>query len=122
MSLLSEAMEECTILNKRISNDGYGGYKTEWQSGAAFLAAIVFDTSIEARRAEGEGVSSLYTITTGRELTLEYHDVFFRKTDGKVFRVTSDGDDKFTPKSATLNMRQVTAEEWSLPNGQIAGD
>lgn len=122
MSLLSEAMEECTILNKTVEKDGYGGYVTTWVEGASFYAAIVFDTSIEARRAESEGVSSLYTVTTGRELTLEYHDVFRRKADSKIFRVTSDGDDKFTPRSAGLNMRQVTAEEWSLPSGQSTGN
>ena len=121
MSLLSEAMDKCIMLDKRTVSDGYGGYKTEWIPGAEFDAAVVFDTSIQARMAEGQGVSSLYTVTTGRRLTLEYHDVFQRISDGKIFRVTSDGDDKYTPPSAGLNMRQVTAEEWSLPNGQIAG-
>lgn len=121
MSLLSEAMDDCVIIDRRIVKDGYGGYKNGWTYGVDFQAAVVFDTSIEARRAEGEGVSSLYTVTTGRELTLEYHDVFKRMKDGKIFRVTSDGDDKYTPKSASLNMRQVTAEEWSLPDGQISG-
>lgn len=117
MSLLDEAMEKCVILNKSISPDGYGGYITTWTEGATFNAAIVFDTSIEARAAEKQGVSSLYTVTTRKELTLEYHDVFKRLKDNKIFRVTSDGDDKFTPNSAGLNMRQVTAEEWRLVNG-----
>lgn len=114
MSLLAEAMEDCTILNKTTQPDGYGGFIQTYQDGAAFKAAIVFDTSVEARRAEKEGVSSLYTVTTSRSLTLEYHDIFRRERDGKVFRVTSDGDDKFTPKSAGLDMRQVTAEEYVL--------
>ena len=58
-----------------------------------------------------------YTITTGKAVNLQYHDVFRRVRDGKIFRVTSDGDDKHTPASAALNMRQVTAEEWELPHG-----
>ena len=116
MSLLSDAMENCVLLNKTTEPDGYGGREDRWEeSGFIFDAAITFDTSIEARRAEAEGVRSLYTVTTGREVTLEYHDVFKRLRDNKIFRVTSDGDDKYTPKSATLNMRQVTAEEWILP-------
>lgn len=114
MSLLSDAMETCVIMDKRTEADGYGGYRTVWTEGAPFEAAIVFDTSIEARRAEKQGVTSLYTVTTSRALTLEYHDVFKRLRDGKVFRVTSDGDDKFTPASATLDMRQVTAEGFIL--------
>lgn len=114
MSLLDDAMETCVFLNKQVTTDGYGGYRTTWADGASFKAAIVFDTSIEARTAEVQGVTSRYTVTTSRALTLEYHDVFKRERDGKIFRVTSDGDDKFTPRSAGLDMRQVTAEEWRL--------
>lgn len=111
MSLLNEAMEGCVLLNKQTSLDEYGGFINTWVDGAAFKAAIVFDTSIEARTAEAQGVHSLYTVTTPRNITLQYHDVFRRTRDSKLFRVTSDGDDKYTPRSATLDMRQVTAEE-----------
>lgn len=116
MSLLSEAMEECTFMDKTTVPDGYGGVMPSWKPGASFMAAIVFNTSMEARRADKEGVTSLYTVTTSRSLTLEYHNIFKRERDGKFFRVTSDGDDKYTPASASLDMRQVTAEELeSLP-------
>lgn len=114
MSLLSDAMDNCIILNKAIVDDGYGGFITTWTEGAPFKAAIVFDTSMQARVADKQGVSSLYTVTTSKALTLEYHDVFKRLRDNKVFRVTSDGDDKYTPASASLDMRVVTAEEWVL--------
>jgi len=114
MSLLDDAMETCAIMDKTTQPDGYGGYISTYKDGAQFKAAIVFDTSIEARVADKEGVTSLYTVTTSKALTLEYHDIFKRLRDNKVFRVTSDGDDKFTPASATLDMRQVTAEEFSL--------
>lgn len=117
MSLLNEAMEDCTILNKTIENDGYGGYITSWKKGATFKAAIVLDSSMQARIAEKQGVTALYTITTDKALNLQFHDVIQRDSDGKVFRVTSDGDDKHTPASAGLNMRQVTAEEYVLTGG-----
>jgi len=120
MSLLSEAMENCIMLDKSTRSDGYGGYVTTWTEGAKFDAAITIDTSIEARTAQQAGVTAIYTVTTGKAMNLQYHDVFKRARDGKIFRVKSDGDDKHTPKSATLNMRQVTAEEWELPNEQIA--
>lgn len=114
MSLLSEAMESCVLLNKHTEADGYGGYTTNWVDGAEFDAAIVLDTSMQARVAEKQGVTALYTITTTKALNLQYHDVFRRESDGKIFRVTSDGDDKKTPESAGLNMRQVSAETWVL--------
>lgn len=117
MSLLNDAMEDCVIMDKTTQPDGYGGYVSRYVDGAEFKAAIVFDTSMEARLAERQGVKSLYTVTTSRALTLQYHDVFKRLRDNKIFRVTSDGDDKFTPASTALDMRQVTAEEWVL-NGE----
>lgn len=117
MSLLDEYMENCIMIDKRTVPDGYGGYTTEWVEGAPFKSAIVIDSSIEAKRAEKEGVTGIYTVTTSKALNLQYHDVFKRLSDGKIFRVTSDGDDKKTPTSATLDMRQVSAEEFELPNG-----
>ena len=35
--------------------------------------------------------------------------------DGKIFRVTSDGDDIQTPERAGFSFTQVTAEEYLLP-------
>ena len=106
------------MLGKTTAPDGYGGYVSKYVDGAPFTAAITFDASMEARAAERQGVASMYTVTTGKETTLEYHDVFRRISDGKIFRVTSDGDDKHSPASASLNMRQLTAEEWELPSNE----
>ena len=111
MSLLSDAMESCVILNKQTVSDGYGGFRIVWSDGAEFQAAITFDTSMTARIGEKQGVTSRYTVTTSRALMLQYNDYFRRVRDGKLFHVTSDGDDRFTPKAATLDMRQVEAEE-----------
>ena len=57
----------------------------------------------------------MYTVTTPKSVVLQYHDVIKRDRDGKVLRITSDGDDKYTPASAGLNMRQVSAEEFVIP-------
>ena len=115
MSLIDEFKTPCVMLEKKRVPDGEGGFITSWAEGAEFKAAVVFDSSLEARAAEQQGVSSLYTVTTAKNATLEYHDVFKRLSDGKIFRVTSDGDDKQTPERATFHFAQVTAEEWSLP-------
>ena len=114
MSLLDSAMEKCVLMDKTTVPDGQGGVITNYVDGAEFNAAIVFDTSMEARVAAKQGVKSLYTVTTARSVVMQYHDVFRRVRDGKVLRVTSDGDDKFTPASSTLDMRQVTAEEFEI--------
>ena len=123
MSLLSDQMEECVMIDKRTTPDGRGGYNTTWIEGASFKAAIVLNTSIEARAAEKAGVTALYTITTLKSMNLQYHDVIKRLSDNKIFRITSDGDDKKTPKGAALNMRQVSAEEWEISrDGQVSSN
>lgn len=116
MSLLDQAMEACRMLDRITRADGVGGIQTVWLPGAEFQAAIVLDSSIQAKIAAVQGVTGLYTITTRKAINLQYHDTFQRLSDKKIFRVTSDGDDKKTPASATLNMRQTSAEEWSLPD------
>jgi hypothetical protein len=114
MSLLDDAMIDVVFLEKTREPDGEGGFLTSWREGAPFKAAITFDSSIEARVGSAQGVKSLYTVTTRRGVVLGFHDVFRRISDGKIFRVTSDGEDKYTPGGASLDMRQVTAEEWVL--------
>ena len=111
MSLLIEAMESCHYMDKSTVADGYGGVTTVWTRGAEILAAVVLDTSMEARQAAALGVTSVYTIVTGKAVTLMYNDFLQRDSDGKYFRITSDGTDKKTPASAGLDMRTVTAEE-----------
>ena len=71
----------------------------------------------QARMAEVAGVKDLYTLTVRKSLELDYHTVIRRVKDNKIFRLTTDSDDKKTPDSATLDMRQYSAEEWELPNG-----
>ena len=115
MSLIDDFTSKCVMQDKVTKPDGYGGFTPEWVDGAEFDAAITLDSSMQARIAEQQGVTALYTITTKKNINLQYHDVLKRLTDNKIFRVTSDGDDKVTPISAQLNMRQVSAEEWSLP-------
>ena len=114
--LIDDFTSPCVMIDRHTSSDGEGGIITTWEEGAPIEAAITFDTSMESRIADRQGVTSRYTVTAKKTLVLQYHDVFKRIKDGKIFRVTSDGDDKFAPVSATLDMRQVTAEEWSLPN------
>lgn len=112
MSLLTQAMEDVVMLEKTRVPDGEGGFATDWAEGVQFQAAITFDSSMEARTAEKQGVTSRYTITAPLNAKLEYHDVIRRLRDGKVFRITSDGDDVQTPESASFKFLQVEAEEW----------
>ena len=116
MSMIEESMEACAFMQKVAMPDGEGGFITQWTEGAGFQASITFDTSMQARIGDKQGVTSLYTVTTAKNAKLEYHDVMKRLRDGKIFRITSDGDDKQTPVRARFGQYlQVTAEEWVIP-------
>ena len=114
MSLIDAYKEKCTLMEKTRVPEGEGCWTTVWTEGAEFEAAIVMDTTMQARVAEHEGMTAVYTVTTDRTMPLDFHDVFRRASDGKVFRVTSDSTDKQTPDVASFQFAQVTAEEWSL--------
>lgn len=114
MSLLEEAYEDFTVMNKSIVDDGYGGIATVWSDGATIQGAIVFDSSTQMKVAQAMGVTSAYTLTVRKSIELDYNTVIRRKSDNKIFRLTSNSDDKKTPNSAGLNMRQYSAEEWTI--------
>lgn len=114
MNLVDNFMENCCVVDKTHTSDGLGGFTTQWVDGAEFKAAIVKDSTLNARIAEKEGVTEIYTVTTAKGLGLEYHDVIKRLKDGAVFRITSNSHDSQTPDVATFSFEQVSAERWEL--------
>ena len=114
MNLLESMMEHCTLLNKITTGDGVLGRHTEWQDGASFDAAIIKDNSIEARVAEKQGVTEVFTVVTQKGMGLDYHDVFRRDSDSAIFRVTSLQKDSEAPERSTVKIGKVTAERWEL--------
>ena len=115
MSLLSSAFESITVLNKAIVDDGYGGTTTVWTDGATIDGALTYDNSAQMKTAGALGAKGAYTLTVKRKYELDFHTVFRRESDKALFRVITNSDDKKTPKTAGLDMRQYTAEEFTLP-------
>lgn len=117
MSLLDEYMEDFAFMDRTHERDEEGNTLTIWkESTATFQAAFRFDNSIQAKRAQAEGVKDLVTIITKRDVTLDYNDVVKRVSDGTTYRITTNGKDNKTPNSASLNMRAVSAERWDIPD------
>ena len=102
MSLLSATETQCQLYTRTITEDGYGGYTTAWTPGVTFSANIRFDNSMQARTAEKQGVTALYTVMTSRALNLQYHDVIKRLSDGKFFRRSAAS----SPKTQTVAVRK----------------
>lgn len=118
MSLVHDAMEKTYIMDKTTVLDEYGSVKTRWIEGAPIMAAYSFNSSTEARVAAQQGVKNRFTILTSKTVVLQFPDVIKRVSDGKYFRITSDGNDNHTPKAAGLDLRAVEAEEWEITNDE----
>lgn len=112
--LIDAFKTQCVMMDKTSASDGIGGIVYTWTEGAEFTAAIEKDNTIEAKLAEKQGVTEVYTVTVDDNLQLDYHDVFKRVSDGAIFRVTSNVRDSKPPAVATFKFGQVSAERWEL--------
>lgn len=112
--LIESMMVDCVMMDRTTTPDGEGGFTREWVEGAPFKAAIVKNSSLNAKVAEKQGVTEVYTVTTERGITLGLMDVFKRVKDEAIFRVKSNAVDSETPTVATFQFEQVSAEKWEL--------
>ena len=112
--LIECMMVPCVFMEKTQEPDGSGGQKTVWKDGDPLSAAIIRDTSTEARIAEATGTVQMYTVTVSRSVHLKYHAVIKRLSDGETFRITSDNSGKQTPCCTALDIAQSSAEAWRL--------
>lgn len=114
MTLYDSMMESFILIEKKRVSDGEGGFITTWVDGEEFQAVVVRDTTMEARIAEHDGVSSTYTVTTHKNVMLDFHDVIKRKADGLTYRITSQGGEIKSPTSPVIDIAQVNAERWEI--------
>ena len=115
MSLLNDFARPCVLMEKTRIPDGEGGYYIEWTDGAEFTVYQSLDTSMEARTAEKQGVTSVYSALVDKAVPIEYGDYFKEKESGTIYRVTSQPDEKQAPKSASFTLKFFTAERAVLP-------
>lgn len=113
--LIKSAMVSCIMIEKHRVPDGQGGTTSKYTEGAKFEAAITKNKTLDAVRAEKEGVTELYLVTTAKGVGLDYGETFKRMSDGAKFRVTSNAKDSETPKAASFAFERVRAERWEYP-------
>lgn len=112
--LLSAVNETFYIMEKTRVSDNAGGSINTWKEGLEFEAALSLDNSPQVRIGEMEGLTEVYTVIYPQSIELDFHDVIKRKSDSKIFRITSDGNDMKTPSISAMALRSVSAEKWEL--------
>lgn len=118
MSLLEDFGRKCVLLDKTRTPDGEGGYTVEWKDGAEFMNYFALDTSMQARQAEANGVTSVFSALVKKDVPIEFGDFYRDATSGITYRVTSNPAEKTAPTSASREIRELkffTAERKELP-------
>lgn len=115
MSLLDDFAKTCVLMEKTQSPDGAGGYIVGWKDGVEFVNYQALDASMEARRAEKEGVTSVYSALVDLAVPIKYGDYFKDRETGLTYRVSSNPEEKQSPKSASFSLKYFTAERKELP-------
>ena len=114
--MIQDIFEPLIFVNKVTIPDGMGGTETIWKDGAEFQGSITLDNSIEAKVAEQQGVTNVYTVTTGNNVFLEFNDIIKRKEDQQTFKIKSlNNTENIPPEFAVLKLRYATAELHNLP-------
>lgn len=114
MNLYESMMTGCTMLDKTTTSDGLGGFVTKWVDGAKFKAAITNKQTGLSEIAKAISAKESFTVLVYKGTPLALNDVFRRDSDGATFKVTSNIKDSETPKVASFQFGQVTAERWVL--------
>ena len=118
MSLLKARERQCVILIENRVPDRAGGETVTWTEGEEFANRPALDTSMEARKAEKLGVSSVYSGMIDADVPLRYGDIFRDTVSGATFRVTSRPEENQAPLCASPMLRgkmYFTAERVELP-------
>lgn len=111
--LFERFYEPCVLLEQERTMSEEGGWVTEYRDGAEFSAAIVQNSSESASVADAKEALSSYSIYAEDGVTLKFHDIVKRKSDGLTFMIVSEPIR--TPSDASFYFTKASAESWEVP-------
>lgn len=107
--------EQFAKLKETKTQDGMGGYITDYRETDKFTALVTLDSSMLARQMEQSGVKDIYTAYVDKGCDIKQYDYFKRLSDNEVFMVTSNPSDKATPKISNMNFKVFSTKKTTLP-------
>lgn len=120
MSLLDVTKLSFTVLEQKNTDDGYGGYIAVWADKFSFDGNLYVTQKKAVSEADRAEIYDFYTLLTPRSIEIKFHDVIrvdTGKYKGKIFRITTQADEDFTPSTATLDLKAYSMEHWKLAEG-----
>lgn len=113
--MLESFAHDCVVMDKRTTPDGEGGFTVGYVEGAQFTVYPSLDSSMQARKAAKDGVTSLYTVLIPQSVPLVVGDYYKDLTENAYFRATSHPKEQQTPGTSELDLKSFTAERTELP-------
>lgn len=110
--ILEKNFKPLTRLYPDGASDGSGGFPVVWHEGETVYAACIQTDTDDGKSAQKSDAKAQYTLLTRRAVSLPFHAVLRRESDGRMFRITDDAADRKTPESAKLDLRMHRAEEY----------
>jgi len=114
-NLLTQVMEDYRIMNHVRVDDDFGGHAGGYTEGKTIRAAVAKNASPEQALADKDQISEVFTMVVEQGVTLGYHEVLKRVSDGAIFRTTSRTKDSTAHPASTVKISVVSAERWELP-------
>lgn len=109
---LTDFFEKLTIAERKIVSDGEGGYIETVVDGVTFEGAITMDSSTQARIAQKDGFTSIFTLTTSKKVPLKFSDLV--KKGNEYYKVTNEASK--SPMTANLDIQQLALERFTINN------
>ena len=112
MSLLDSMKTPCVKLLRADTGDGLGGYASAWAEGEEFDAVIRKDSTSRHAQAQQMREAEAFTVIVDGSVSLSCHDVFRRRADGALFRMTGCTRDSQAPRRSTVPVAKAPCERW----------
>jgi hypothetical protein len=104
--------ENIVLMERKIIDDGMGGYEENWAEGITFKGSVRTSNSLQTLIAEQQGVTSVYMLLFPIDLPLKYGDVL--KQGERYFKITSNPEDGKPPKTSPIDFISVTLENYIM--------
>lgn len=97
-------------LEEQNAFDGMGGFETKYIEKMSFIGGISTDNASESKIAEKNTPTTTFTLTTMKDVEINYGNLIKDAETGNIYKITSDPNDMIIPKKSKLNIKSCSIE------------
>ena len=101
---LQDFFNKLVLIHEVVQKDGLGTHTESYRNILEFQGAIVTKSSSYSTRGEQPTPSSVYELTTTKDIPLKFNDIIYDESTRSYYQITNEK--RQTPKSAGLSIQQ----------------